>query len=433
MIRERHARGETKLMRASTGGGRTAAGHGSWLGRGLVIVVAAASLCAGTAGANPHVPFSTRGTAESPVQAIAVFGPDGRRRLDKGHGPLAGKIGLLTDRRTRQVCTAFCLGERTIATAAHCIYGVKGDAPPKLSDFTFRLAHASHRQQTRIAGTRTRAAEQFVAAGTTSLSIRPPIDATSDWALVRLAAPVCKTGGLALSRLTPAELTRPGASAKVYHVAFHRDFPSWRLAIDRTCAIRRSSGQADRARIAQDFARPERLILHTCDTGGASSGSPLLVDGPSGPEVVGINVGTYVQSRVLLQRGEIIHRYRTESVANTAVSTAAFRESLAEFEQADIIADSRQMQELQRRLGERGLLRSKADGIYGKDSRDAIERFEKEEGRPVTGLATQSLLRRLKQLSAEAAGAPPPTTSLDGLETGTLGRMKPAKGQPSSP
>jgi peptidoglycan hydrolase-like protein with peptidoglycan-binding domain len=58
-------------------------------------------------------------------------------------------------------------------------------------------------------------------------------------------------------------------------------------------------------------------------------------------------------------------------------------------------------------LAARGLYAGKADGAYGPQLRGAIEAFEREENRPVLGLATVALLQRL---SVIAGGAPKPAT-----------------------
>ncbi len=37
-----------------------------------------------------------------------------------------------------------------------------------------------------------------------------------------------------------------------------------------------------------------------------------------------INVGTYVRSKVLMQNGDVVHRYKSDTIANTAVASGAF-------------------------------------------------------------------------------------------------------------
>lgn len=358
------------------------------------------------------------------LHPIAVFGEDARRPLSKARKSLASKIGLLSDRKSRSLCTAFCVTDRIIATAAHCLFRTKGEQPPRLDNFSFRLASSPSGPQTRIAGAMAGAAAQNVMSGTSSLSIKPPIDATSDWALVRLAAPVCTSGGLPLARATPDDLTKAKPKKPLYHVSFHADVAGWQLTEDSTCALSADLTKTDGA-VARDFSAPDRLILHSCDTGGASSGSPLLVDGPHGPEVAGINVGTYVLSKVLLKEGEVIHRYRSENVANTAVSAIAFQAALAAFERAEILTSRTEILEMQKLLAREGHFSGRYDGLYGAESRQAIERFEKSLGEPVTGLATTGLLRQLSASRSTAKnGVPAEAPSV--IETGTLGRMRPS-------
>ena len=150
--------------------------------------------------------------------------------------------------------------------------------------------------------------------------MRPPIDATKDWALVRLARRVCSKGVLAMRPLATEQIMAEAAANRVFQVSYHRDFTPWKLAYAKACPVSRSFESASWHTIAQDFAEPAMLLLHTCDTGGASSGSPLLLETAQGPEVIGINVGTYVQSKVEMQDGHVTRRFKSDTVANTGVS-----------------------------------------------------------------------------------------------------------------
>ena len=176
------------------------------------------------------------------------------------------------------------------------------------------------------------------------------------------------------------------------------------------------------------------VVLHTCDTGGASSGSPMLIDGPAGPEVIGINVGTYLQSKVLTQRGEVVHRYKSETVANTAVSAGAFRPTLEALARADILTTHTAIMELQRLLAAEGHYTGTSDGMYGPMLNTAVRAFERAEGRGETGLATVALLKRLSARDAERRGAPgkasPPPHE---IETGSVGSHTPTRGNAKLP
>jgi protease YdgD len=365
----------------------------------------------------------------SAVSPVAVFGDDNRIALPMSHIALEDKIGLLYESRSRSVCTAFCVADDIVATAGHCLYRTSEERPPRLANFTFRLTGKNVKTTARIAGADKGEAAQNIMAGSLHLSVKPPIDASHDWALVRLARPVCKGARLKLSRRTATELIPLAAKSRVYQVAFHRDFANWRLAYASPCDVRRKFETTSWDTIARDFAEPNQLILHSCDTGGASSGSPLLIDGPSGPEVVGINVGTYVQSKVMMQNGKVVHRFKADTIANTGVSAAAIAPALEAFERAEILVARDRMKELQKLLMARGLYAGPADGIYGPRFRDAIESFERTENRPVTGLATQAVLKRLTALEAEGH----PVIAVEGsrLETGSVSASAPDAPQAS--
>lgn len=289
----------------------------------LVIMVTAANALPGSK-APAALPMAA-------VQNIAVFGRDERRPLPQKFADLKSKIGILYDKRLKSVCSAFCVSTDVVATAGHCLFQTTGNTAPNLADFSFRIGPSGKALQSRIAGTVGAGQARNVVAGSTSLRVKPPIDATRDWALVRLHAPVCTSGGLPVRAAEPAELLELTAKKKLHHSAFHNDLPKFDLALSTTCSVRQSFENASSAIIARDFRNAENLILHTCDTGGASSGSPLLVDGANGLEVVGINIGTYLQSKVTMLNGQIVERHGSETIANTAVSSRAFLGQLNAF------------------------------------------------------------------------------------------------------
>lgn len=363
------------------------------------------SVPASAASAPPPLPLAS---ATRPLVPVAVFGRDERRPLQQSRRDLHDALGLLYDEHSRLVCTAFCVARDVVATAAHCVHGT-GDKPaPRLSSLTFRHTFTEKRAVARVAGASSGNAAQHVMSGSMRLSVRPPIDATSDWALVRLDRPVCSQT-LALATFDPAAIMELAGAGRVYQVAFHRDFADWRLAIGAPCSISSSYDGADRQTIERDFDDAEHLVLHGCDTGGASSGSPLLVDGPRGAEVVALNVGTYVLSKVLMNDGEIVKRFRSDTIANTALSAAILRRALGAFQRAEILTERRDIAEVQRQLTRRGYHDGASDGVYGPQTRTAIERVEAAWRLFPTGLATRGLLTRLLQdaLAEAPAGATP--------------------------
>ena len=255
---------------------------------------------------------------------VAVFGSDDRMPTPAKYKDVQEKIGLFFNLRRRTVCTAFCVAPDVIATAGHCLLGTVGERPARFGDFSFARNFDAVRDQVRIAGHANGTATQHVMVGSMTLSTRPPIDASRDWALVRLARPACSKGVLPLRVLPIEQILSEATAQHVFQIAYHRDYIPWKPAYSRPCGVAKSFGPVDWKQIERDFADPEALLLHTCDTGGASSGSPILLDTPDGPEVIGINVGTYQQSKVLMQDGEVKKRLKADTIANTGVASAAF-------------------------------------------------------------------------------------------------------------
>jgi protease YdgD len=349
----------------------------------------------GQARAQPSPLGAPPASGAPPLSPAAVFGPDHRAPLPPRLKDVQEKLGLLFNLRARTVCTAFCVAKDVIATAGHCLHRTAGEHPPKLADFWFGRNFDTVRDFARIAGRASGAEAAHVMSGAVSLSIRPPIDAAKDWALVRLMRPACSKGTLPLRVLSIDEIITAADARRVFHVSYHRDFTPWKPAYSRACSVARNFEGADWDSIARDFTDPADLILHTCATGGASSGSPLLLETAEGPEVIGINIGTYLQSKVVMQAGQVTHRLKADTIANTAVSSAAFAAQLEIFRRASILESHAEMRELQTRLMRRGLYSGKLDGAYSAALRSAIEAHERAAGRPVTGLATAALLNEL--------------------------------------
>jgi protease YdgD len=342
----------------------------------------------------------------SSFELVAVFGPDDRLRLPDGYRGLQKSIGVLYNNRSRTMCTAFCVADNVVATAAHCIYRTAGEPEQSADGFVFTRPGLASRGMARIAGFAHRSSAQNVLAGTTMLSVRPPIDAAKDWALIKLAQPACQGETLPVRALTSEEIIRQSAAKRLFQVGFHRDFMAWQPVYSQPCIAGRSFGQTNWQSVLHDFTDAGHLILHTCDTGGASSGSPLLIDAPGGPEVVAINVGTYMQARVMIEDGRVVHRSKANPVANTAVGAEAFADKLAAFRQADILQSGATIRTLQGELKSRGLYRGPLDGVFGTLLRQAIQDYERASGLPETGLPTTALLKRLEAENAGRRGGP---------------------------
>ena len=363
---------------------------------------AAASLAApGHAKAAPGLPRHNL-NFQSIVHRIAVFDRDDRRLIAQRFPNLRSRIGLLVNHQTNSVCTAFCVAPDIVATAGHCASGTGSQSAPHPSQLSFRRDDRRV-EAVRIYGSGRSAARQHILTGAPTLKTRPPINATSDWAFLRLTKNACPAGGLALSSLTAEEVAAEAAIGNVYHVAYHRDLAHWKLAIARSCRLIPKKGAGDPRQLAHDFERSTDLLLHTCDTEAASSGSPLLIDGDNGPEVVGINVGTYVRSRVISHDGKIVQRLGSQVISNTALLASPLIPQLDAFARAEILTDRAEIRRLQQHLGMLGLSPGPADGLFGSLTRRAIKLYQARAGLPENGLPTSSLLKRLDTTAGTTA------------------------------
>lgn len=372
---------------------------------------AAAALLAAVAGSNlMSAAVDSRARAAEPLsfwQPVAVFGTDDRVALPGNYKPLGERIGVLFNIRLRTVCSAFCVAPGVIGTAAHCLFNTRGERPPKLADLWFARNYDQVRDYARIAGYETGAAAQNVIAGSFSLSTTPPIDAAQDWAFVRLSRPICSKGVFEILSTSVEQIIREANAGRVFQVSYHRDFKQWRPAYSKPCQVERNFAGVSWSTIAADFKSAENLVLHTCDTGGASSGSPLLLDAPSGPKVIGINVGTYVQSRVLSQFGKISEPVVSDTIANTGMTAAAFSAALEEFKSARILGAVAPIRELQERLQRAHFYSGPIDGTYGPALKQAIDAYQSAAKLPQTGIASEELLQRLRQTTGPISAQRP--------------------------
>jgi V8-like Glu-specific endopeptidase len=338
-------------------------------------------------------------TLTAPARA-AVFGTDDRVPLPPQFKRQQEALGVLFNMRARSVCTAFCVGEAVIVTAGHCLFKTRGEKAPRLEDFWFARNYDQLRDYARIAGHASKAAAQNVVAGATTLNVSPPIDATSDWAVIRLSRPVCSKGVFEVLPMATDDIVAEAKAGRVFQLAYHRDFTLWRQAYSKPCPVAKDYEGADWASIAADFSNPAGLLLHTCDTGGASSGSPLLVETATGPKVIGINVGTYVQSKVIMRGGQTVQRMKPETIANTGVAAPAFWPTVEAFRGTSVLMTQASVKDLQGALALTGYYTGPVDGSYGSALKTAIVAFEVAEKLPATGIASEAILLKAREAAA---------------------------------
>jgi V8-like Glu-specific endopeptidase len=307
-----------------------------------------------------------------------VFGSDDRIAVPASLASAARGVGLVTNGRTKSVCSMFCVASAVVATAAHCL-DVGGDGgASRLVHVRLSVPPHAAGDTTTIAGVRISSAAQHVTTGQiTAASMKSRSAAADDWALIRLERPICAGRVLALDRVAAA------SDRQVSHVAYHSDRGLAAAAVV-DCRLWRS-----------DDAGP--LLLHDCDTGGASSGSPILVVKPTELRVVAINIGVYRRSRVVMGTTPAVVGDKDRPVANAAVAVESIADRLAAFDGATIVSDGLLMTRLQRALAAGGWYRSSINGAYSQAVGAAIARYEASTDRLVTGLPTSDLLRAIER------------------------------------
>lgn len=332
---------------------------------------------------------------------VAVFEHDNRIKLDQSRTVFSAYIGTLRISRSSPICTAVCLAPDIVATASHCLFGTSAAKGPSLTTVTFATADRPS-EAVAIAGAATASQRQNVVSGTHQLNVQPPIDAVNDWAIVRLASPVCHKGGLELdmsAQAGPASgAPSAGAVTPTYQIAMHRDLPDTELRFDGPCQMLSTPAEVDAESIARDFTRLDAVQFHRCDTGPGSSGSPMLTDGTNGPRITGINIGTYVIAHAVIGARAGDEQNKSMPVANTAIAARHFAPAAAAFAARPLLATRDEFVTLELRLKTLGLYREVARGRLTPQLETAIAAFETRLGLPQTGIASSAILA-----AAEAA------------------------------
>ena len=186
---------------------------------------------------------------QSLLRRIAVFGEDDRGPVPAELHEARDKIGLLYNGKAQIVCTAFCVAPDVIATAAHCLFRTADDRPPALADFVFARSRNQVEGASRIAGFATKSISQNIVSGNMQIRVRPPIDAASDWALIRLSMPGCKSS-LAIKAMTNEEIAQAAQANQVFQLSYHRDYDNWEIGLLETVrsgpVVRRCVARHDR-------------------------------------------------------------------------------------------------------------------------------------------------------------------------------------------
>jgi protease YdgD len=215
-----------------------------------------------------------------PAAALAqvpagVIGADDRVPVDSQDWPWAA-IGRV-NRATGGYCTGTLIGPRQVLTVAHCLYDARRGRFALPADVHFV---AGYRRGSWLA--HSIASAVIVADGYVPRE-RESLEALShDWAVIVLANDV-GIRPIPWRPLDAGDLLDAGSQGTITRAGYSRD-RAHMLSAHRGCAV-------------TGVIEGGVLVIHECDGTNGDSGSPLLLEGPDGPELVGLHLASGEGSR----------------------------------------------------------------------------------------------------------------------------------------
>ena len=260
------------------------------------------------------------------TEEIVIFGEDKRRPIPQYYKSLLDRIGLLENRRTRTICTAFCVEPDLIATAAHCLFIRRtGRSQMRLMDFYFRTSASGRNQGSGIVGDDEQEANWNIVAGSSRFpsKISRLYPTHHDWALARLKQPACRKGGFKLAAKTLAELVDASRRGQILHVAYHNEAGQVKLQLSKDCQISSQFGNFPNHELEDLYPDLKKIVPHRCDAAEGSSGSPLLLDTTDGVVAVAIQSGWHWRSNAGDDKEQTSNNDRDYTHAR-AINTSVF-------------------------------------------------------------------------------------------------------------
>jgi hypothetical protein len=324
--------------------------------------------------------------------------------------PAVGRLLVPAGRGEVRECSAFCVDERWIMTAAHCLAGLSR-LPRRVR---FLLTDGDGRQR-RVAILRSAADSAGWGGIVGGVAFPAPQSRTSirpdrDWALLPLARPACRqvipvrspralSSARARTKARTGEIAPPGSLAVLAH---HGDRGHARLLATRGCGLAHNPDAR-----ALRLHLPPGVILHDCDLTFGASGSPLLWLGENGHAVaIGVNVAIFERNllRALPARNADDGGGDDGFVANMAVSAAVFAATVEALRQeGPPLTTPATIARLQRLLRASGHDPGPVDGILGPRTRRALIAFRRSQGMQPVALATPVILETLRETVGAAA------------------------------
>ena len=181
---------------------------------------------------------------------VQIFGKDTRREPPARYNELKKSVGQLETPVGSKLflCTAFCVADNVVATAAHCLF--EPQVRNHLSRTSIAIGQGPDRRITTIHGRNEEEIQWSIIAGATAAKTEEiPLKWAHDWALVRMAAPVCKERSLSV--LTTGDFAtswRKALERDVFILGYHADKGPRTLRYSDDCSNSDAPFEPDMAR-----------------------------------------------------------------------------------------------------------------------------------------------------------------------------------------